>query len=218
MKIGIIILIICIILISGCTQKEPQFTQTKEIEHFNYTKDNKTYTSVHYEEMDPAIEWIKQNTPKDAIFMNWWDYGPTIIGLAERETIVDGPSREILFTVAMYAAMSDEERENVECPDCNPHEKIMDVVNALVTEDPSETIDIMSKYDAEYLLIRQEDKSKSYAIFMISDKDHIEYINDNYEPTEKALDTVIIKAIHGEELEGFELVYSDDDVNIYRII
>ena len=37
-----------------------------------------------------AMEWVKQNTPKDAVFASWWDYGYYIQTLSERATVTDG--------------------------------------------------------------------------------------------------------------------------------
>jgi dolichyl-diphosphooligosaccharide---protein glycosyltransferase len=36
-----------------------------------------------------TLEWIKLNTPEDAIIASWWDYGYFITTLSERTTIVD---------------------------------------------------------------------------------------------------------------------------------
>jgi dolichyl-diphosphooligosaccharide--protein glycosyltransferase len=32
---------------------------------------------------------LRQNTPKDAVVMSWWDYGYQIAGMADRPTLVD---------------------------------------------------------------------------------------------------------------------------------
>jgi hydroxylamine oxidation protein HaoB len=37
-----------------------------------------------------AGEWIKKNTPEDALLIHWWDYGYHLQTFAERRTIVDG--------------------------------------------------------------------------------------------------------------------------------
>lgn len=34
--------------------------------------------------------WIKENTPKDAVFAHWWDYGYWVQTLGERATVLDG--------------------------------------------------------------------------------------------------------------------------------
>ena len=36
-----------------------------------------------------ALEWIKLNTPKDAVIASWWDYGYWIQTMAERTTLAD---------------------------------------------------------------------------------------------------------------------------------
>ncbi len=36
-----------------------------------------------------AYHWLRQNTPKDAVVMSWWDYGYQIAGMADRPTLVD---------------------------------------------------------------------------------------------------------------------------------
>ena len=36
-----------------------------------------------------TMEWIKMNTPQNAIIASWWDYGYWITTLSDRTTIVD---------------------------------------------------------------------------------------------------------------------------------
>ena len=36
-----------------------------------------------------AMEWVKENTPKDAVIASWWDYGYWISTLGERTTLAD---------------------------------------------------------------------------------------------------------------------------------
>ena len=36
-----------------------------------------------------AMQWLKQNTPKDAVVASWWDYGYYITTLGERKTLAD---------------------------------------------------------------------------------------------------------------------------------
>ena len=35
------------------------------------------------------MNWIKENTPEDAVIASWWDYGYWITALSERTTITD---------------------------------------------------------------------------------------------------------------------------------
>ena len=36
-----------------------------------------------------AMQWLKENTPKDAVVASWWDYGYFITTLGERKTLAD---------------------------------------------------------------------------------------------------------------------------------
>ena len=37
-----------------------------------------------------ALNWIKNNTPKDAVIVSWWDYGYWISVIGERASVADG--------------------------------------------------------------------------------------------------------------------------------
>ncbi len=37
-----------------------------------------------------SYSWIKENTPENAVFIHWWDYGYWIQGVANRTTVTDG--------------------------------------------------------------------------------------------------------------------------------
>lgn len=39
---------------------------------------------------ETALNWIKENTPENAVFAHWWDYGYWLQTLANRATVVDG--------------------------------------------------------------------------------------------------------------------------------
>ncbi|MBU0958724.1 MAG: hypothetical protein KKB31_02135, partial [Nanoarchaeota archaeon] len=43
-----------------------------------------------------AMSWVRDNTPKDAVFAHWWDYGYWLQSLGERTTILDG-SNSIVY-------------------------------------------------------------------------------------------------------------------------
>lgn len=46
-------------------------------------------TSSVIDDFREAYYWLRQNTPKDAVIMSWWDYGYQIAGMADRPTLVD---------------------------------------------------------------------------------------------------------------------------------
>ena len=35
------------------------------------------------------MQWLRENTPKDAVIASWWDYGYWISTLGERKTLAD---------------------------------------------------------------------------------------------------------------------------------
>jgi asparagine N-glycosylation enzyme membrane subunit Stt3 len=37
-----------------------------------------------------AMAWVRENTPKDAVFSHWWDYGYWVQTIGERATFLDG--------------------------------------------------------------------------------------------------------------------------------
>ncbi len=49
------------------------------------------YTGPSYnQQWQRAGQWIRENTPKDAVFAHWWDYGYWVQTGGERATITDG--------------------------------------------------------------------------------------------------------------------------------
>lgn len=224
MKRAIIVMLL-LFLMAGCSynlqprapQPQPEEQQKEQFEHVIYTREGNDYLGIVYQDAINAMEWVQLNTPQEAVFLCWWDYGHTIRSATERDVIVWEPSREILFTVAKYAAMSEEERAAVECPHCLPHERIADVLDALLTEDPAVTAEVMGKYGAEYAFVSKGDSSKAYAMFLAAGKEPSPYLTSEYEPTKAAFELVLFKMINLEELPGFEIAYLDDDTRIYRL-
>lgn len=44
-----------------------------------------------------AMQWVRENTPNDSIFLHWWDYGYWLQSLGERRTVADGGHAEGSF-------------------------------------------------------------------------------------------------------------------------
>ncbi|KAF8737291.1 hypothetical protein AX14_013140 [Amanita brunnescens Koide BX004] len=56
-----------------------------------------------------AYYWLRQNTPKDAVVMSWWDYGYQIAGMADRATLVDNNTWNNTHIATVGKAMSSSE-------------------------------------------------------------------------------------------------------------
>lgn len=184
-------------------------------ENIDYVKDGESFSAYFDENMRDALEWLKSNTAGDAVILCWWDYGGMIEGYTGRDVVIKASSRKMLRTVAKYARLSDSELEEIECENCEPHEKLSDVAEALTTTNPEKTIEIMNRYGSEFLLVHTSDKDKLYAILFAIDKNPEDYIS-NGKMTEKASETVLARAILEQPIEGFELAYEDDSVRVYH--
>lgn len=60
-----------------------------------------------------AMDWVRGNTPEDAVFASWWDYGYYIQTVGQRATISDGgnahPAINYLFARHVFLANDDVE-------------------------------------------------------------------------------------------------------------
>jgi hypothetical protein len=147
----------------------------------------------------------------------WWDYGATLEGYTGRNSVIVGPSRATLRTVAKYAEMSDAELVEVDC-DCEPDEKVKDVALALLAENSTETAEIMRRYGADYLLVRGENLINIWAIATAAEKVAEDYV-DADKPTERAQGTTLGRMLKSHDLEGgLVIAYSDEDVTIYQLV
>lgn len=73
-----------------------------------------------------ALMWVRDNTPKDAVVMAWWDYGYWITALADRRTLADnGTQNTTQIGVIATAFLANETR----------------------------TLPIMKRYDVSYVAI-----------------------------------------------------------------
>ncbi|MFH1787811.1 MAG: MBL fold metallo-hydrolase [Candidatus Altiarchaeota archaeon] len=183
---------------------------------YNYSWGGADFSVELYPRLLPAATWVRENTPKDAVFLNWWDASHMIRGVGGRDTVIYGPSREILHTVSKYAALTDVERARVPCPECNPHERITDVVDALITFGAENTLDIMDKYESRYVFVTEDDKSAIHSLLLIDGRNPEEFLDDDSHPNEYARKLILHRMIEGEYIRGFTKIYSDQTVRIYE--
>ncbi len=73
-----------------------------------------------------ALEWLKNNTPEDAVVASWWDYGYWISTLGERKTLADNS------TIYTYV--------------------IQNIAKAFLSE-PDRAWEMLREMDADYVLI-----------------------------------------------------------------
>jgi len=93
----------------------------------------------------PALQWIRENTEPDAVFLHWWDYGYWIQTLGNRTTVLDGGNYESPYKIARHFFTSD---------------------------NMSEIREILEYYGRpNYLLIIDDDIPKFYQIQRIAERD-----------------------------------------------
>lgn len=71
-----------------------------------------TINGPYYQQWQYAMAWVRDNTPKDAIFVHWWDYGYWIQTLGHRATVTDGGHQNGFwdYTTARYLMTAQNER------------------------------------------------------------------------------------------------------------
>lgn len=198
----------------GITGEDPRGF---EVGKLFYVKDGVEHEGYFNAYLRDALDWIKAHTPENALFLNWWDYGHMIVGYAERESVIRNPSQEALVSV----------KDASEFKELAPHEMIVDVAKALTTTNENETLEIMSKYGATYILVTAEDgKGKPYWIFHFAGLNFTNYMNTSWQPSISAFDpnqynelgkqTVIYRILINAEIQGLTQIYSDENVRVYK--
>lgn len=46
--------------------------------------------SIYTQQWQKAMSWVRDNTPENAVFGHWWDYGYWVQSMANRATVLDG--------------------------------------------------------------------------------------------------------------------------------
>lgn len=204
---------------------------------FEYEKNGRKYTTNFlYSELQPAMEWIKNNLPKNAVVSAWWDYGHTIRGSGNVEAVVFTPSKEILNTVAtsqipkyyfppqdlstlfktsfaQSESISDIQKYNTKkYGELSNNNDIKNVALILTTTNPQEAISLMKQYNSEYVLVTSSEYGKAYTLYEIT-KIPTEFVDGST----LNKNSILYKMLKLELISGFERVYSDSSVVIYKI-
>ncbi len=177
-----------------------------------FTRDGVERRGYYVSAFDDAFNYLKTYSPSDATILAWWDYGNMIIGYAEREAIATNPSESL--KISLTNANADIETDS--------EEKLQDIAKAMVATDPNDTLAILKKYDAEYMMVPVGifgDELKAKWIFYAAGVDLDDM--DDYWVTDrfvgKGRDTVLYKMVNKQDVPGLDLVYSDKDTRIYQV-
>lgn len=72
--------------------------------------------TVYTHQWQKAMSWVRENTPEDAVFGHWWDYGYWLQSIGERTTVLDGGNAQSYWNHMMgrYALTGGDDRKAVE--------------------------------------------------------------------------------------------------------
>ena len=178
----------------------------------DYADETGNHVGDYYDNMEASLDWVKGNTPEDAVFLCWWDYGHMIKAYAEREAVVKDPSKEILYSVV----------DSKDVREYASHQTILGVADAFCTTDSAKTARVMQAHGATYILVNEIDVQKAHWIYQIGGLNTTEYSYQYWPPenpdfTFKAKQTMLARLLQNRETNPFTLVYSDETVKIYQL-
>lgn len=107
--------------------------------------------SIYNQQWQKAMKWVRDETPKDAVFSHWWDYGYWVQSIGERTTVLDGGNIIRYWNYLMGRLV-------------------------LTGDNPEEALEFLYNHNATHLLIDSTDIGKYGAFSSIgSDKEYDRY-------------------------------------------
>jgi asparagine N-glycosylation enzyme membrane subunit Stt3 len=175
-----------------------------------YTDETGQHSQNYFDDnFKPALNWIANSTEENATVLCWWDYGHMVKAVGQRDTVVRNPSQEILNSIADPSGIKE----------FDSNDKIVDVATALTTSNQSETVQIMQKYNAAYLLVCKDDGVKAVWFYRIAGLNNTDYISSDgstFTFTDLGSKTMIARLLENRDT-GLTLVYEDTQVKIYKL-
>jgi len=175
-----------------------------------YTDEEGKHSEMYFKvEMKNGLDWIRTDTPENATFLCWWDYGHMIKGYGERNVVARNPSEETKECVADPSSITE----------FDPHERVSDVAIALTTNNFTEMLRIMEKYAVTHILVCEDDLLKASWMYRIAGLEWTEYlIHEDSETafTDVGMQTMIAKLLENRDT-GFTLIYEDEEIKVYKV-
>jgi len=179
---------------------------------------------IQDEKLYEGFSWLSNNTEEGETVLAWWDYADGIEKIGRRKVVIREASRNIKETIA---GRQKHPWSWIEYELWYPYEsedKVRDVANFFIAENSNESMSIARKYGADYaLVVYPYDIWKFPAIVLASGKEPDDYITGNFtiESIERRevvkKETVGIKMIYGDNVEGFEKVFDNRKMRIYKL-
>ena len=180
-----------------------------------YTDEIGSHSGFMYFEpqMRTGLDWIKNATPENAVFLCWWDYGHMIKGYAERSVVARNPSHEWINMIA--------EPWRSQVTEFDPNEKIVDIAKALTTSNSTETLQTMQKYGATYVVVYKDDGppvGKVWWMLKVAGLDPPSYwkLENSTQLFNDAGKQTMLSRLLDNRDSGLTLAYQDAVMKVYR--
>lgn len=131
-----------------------------------------------------GLVYLRDNTPEDAVVMTWWDFGYWVLDMAQRKPVVDG---------GLYG---------------HSRQQDDDIGRAYLSNNASETAEIMREYGADYLIFSKVEMEIMPVIAWHGTG------RDTEDTTVELADTIYIRSLTGdfESGGGLERVYPAPEI------
>ena len=100
-KISFLAIIVALLMVP---MVYPEINWTNNNKGVPFTIMNSGHFNISTNDWPDAMQWLRENTPEDAVIAAWWDYGYWISTLAERKTLADN-STVLDWQIRKIAAM-----------------------------------------------------------------------------------------------------------------
>jgi len=157
----LILLLSFFVFFGNPINKTPGFYQQIKSQAYNFVP------SSYNQQWQKAMKWIREETPEDAVFAHWWDYGYWVQTGGERATVTDGGNRIVLWNHFIGRHL-------------------------LTAQNQSEALELANTYTADYLLIITDDIGKYGAYSTIGadiDYDRFSWITNFKLDQEQTIET-----------------------------
>ncbi len=174
--------------------------------------------------VEEGYKWLANNTEVDATVLAWWDYAGNIEKQSHRNVVITSASRNIRDTIESRHKHSWSWIKYALWYPFESGDKVKEVANFFAAESEMDAIEIAREYNAKYVLVNYPgDVYKFKAMVLAAGKNPDDYIATKVTPQEIENRTFIkretfgIKMFYGDEVEGFEKVFDNRMMRIYKL-
>jgi len=117
---------------------------------FYKTTKNQAYNFIpsgYNQQWQKAMDWVRQETPTDAVFSHWWDYGYWVQSIGNRATVLDGGNAKVYWNYLMGR-------------------------HVLTGDNQNDALEFLYNHDTDYLLIDSTDIGKYGAFSSIGSNEN----------------------------------------------